>query len=216
MSHFFCTRHANSTPTAITEQEGILQNKISEQFNNMRSLPYRLYAVFVHAGSVEFGHYYIYIRDFARDVWRKYNDIDVSQVTDVSNEVFGATMAGGATGSSGDQVANDQNIFWSSPPTPYFVVYISDTTKDRLVEPVVRVALEDIHRGKVTTGMASTTAPKPEVSLLSPPASEDGKGATPENHSNEDLLTNDIRMDDGTDSGPPASKDSSSDTLTGT
>ena len=47
---------------------------ISSQFADFNNLPYRLYAVFVHHGSVSFGHYYIYIFDFDKKIWRKYND----------------------------------------------------------------------------------------------------------------------------------------------
>lgn len=90
---------------------------ISSQFADYKHLPYRLYAVFVHHGSVEFGHYYIYIYDFKKDVWRKYNDSDVTEVH------------------------NRAEIFESqgrNPPTPYFLVYVNDAMKDRLVQPVCR------------------------------------------------------------------------------
>ncbi|KAK0673719.1 hypothetical protein QBC41DRAFT_241300 [Cercophora samala] len=35
---------------------------------------YRLHAVFCHRGSTGFGHYWVWIKDFERGVWRKYND----------------------------------------------------------------------------------------------------------------------------------------------
>ena len=91
---------------------------ISTQFADYKHLPYRLYAVFVHHGTPEFGHYYIYIYDFKKKVWRKYNDGEVSEVTD-SNEIFG-------------------NYGRANPPTPYFLVYVNADIKDRLADPVHR------------------------------------------------------------------------------
>ncbi|GKZ38962.1 ubiquitin-specific protease ubp2 [Aspergillus brasiliensis] len=98
------------------------QDKISDQFADYKHLAYRLYAVFVHHGSVSFGHYYIYIFDFERNIWRKYND---NYVTEVNNL---------------DEIFKDEGQ--SNPPTPYFLVYVNDTMKDRLVNPVCREILE--------------------------------------------------------------------------
>ncbi|EYE91140.1 ubiquitin-specific protease UBP2 [Aspergillus ruber CBS 135680] len=94
------------------------QTMISNQFAEYRHLAYRLHAVFVHRGSVSFGHYWIYIYDFKKNIWRKYNDSEVTEIQDPS-EIF--------------QDRQEQN-----PPTPYFLVYVNDTMKDRLVNPVCR------------------------------------------------------------------------------
>ncbi|KAI2826377.1 hypothetical protein CBS147343_605 [Aspergillus niger] len=98
------------------------QDKISAQFADYKYLAYRLYAVFVHHGSVSFGHYYIYIFDFERNVWRKYND---NYVTEVNNL---------------DEIFKDEGQ--PNPPTPYFLVYVNDAMKDRLANPVCREILE--------------------------------------------------------------------------
>ncbi|KAL4797230.1 hypothetical protein BDV19DRAFT_50246 [Aspergillus venezuelensis] len=100
------------------------QSMISSQFVDYKHLPYRLYAVFVHHGSVSFGHYYIYIFDFDRNVWRKYNDNYVTEVNDL-DEIFKST---------------DRD----NPPTPYFLVYVNDRIKDRLVSPVSREIVETV------------------------------------------------------------------------
>ncbi|KAI9717372.1 MAG: hypothetical protein M1812_004724 [Candelaria pacifica] len=94
-----------------------LNTSITSQFTDLRALSYRLHSVFIHRGSVSFGHYWIYIYDFKKDIWRKYND---SYVTEVKNrrEVF-------------EQEA-------VNPATPYFLVYVRETDIDRLVEPVCR------------------------------------------------------------------------------
>ncbi|KAL1962989.1 hypothetical protein VTN77DRAFT_8835 [Rasamsonia byssochlamydoides] len=111
------------TEMAFVEQEiKNTQTLIATQFADYKHLAYRLYAVFMHQGSVEFGHYYIYIYDFKKDVWRKYND---SEVTEVQNpaEIF-------------------ENQGRVNPPTPYFLVYVNAAMKDRLVEPVCREIFE--------------------------------------------------------------------------
>lgn len=139
------------------------QTMISSQFADYKHLPYRLYAVFVHHGSVEFGHYYIYIYDFKKDVWRKYNDNDISEVHDLS-EIF--------------QPQERQN-----PPTPYFLVYVNDLMKDRLVNPVCREVFDPFpdpdttmaeatdtpERPMVTTTTTTTTSEKQDVNM-DPPA----------------------------------------------
>ncbi|KAL1980380.1 hypothetical protein VTN96DRAFT_4224 [Rasamsonia emersonii] len=111
------------TETAFVEQEiKNTQTMIETQFADYKHLAYRLYAVFMHQGSVEFGHYYIYIYDFKKNIWRKYND---SEVTEVKNpaEIF-------------------ENQGRVNPPTPYFLVYVNNAMKDRLVEPVCREIFE--------------------------------------------------------------------------
>ncbi|KAL8907842.1 MAG: hypothetical protein Q9207_001165 [Kuettlingeria erythrocarpa] len=95
-----------------------LTSNIASQFVDKKGLPYRLQAVFIHVGSATFGHYWIYIRDFEKDMWRKYNDESVTAVTDLSL-IF-------------DQEPGDR------PPTPYFLVYVQDSRKDQLVRPVYR------------------------------------------------------------------------------
>jgi ubiquitin carboxyl-terminal hydrolase 25/28 len=113
----------------------------------------------VHHGSVEFGHYYIYIYDFEKDVWRKYND---SEVTEVHNraEIFGHH--------------NLQN-----PPTPYFLVYVHDGIKDRLVQPVCREieeaspsqpSVEEISNVEAEKVRSTETPMENDVEMGDPPA----------------------------------------------
>jgi ubiquitin carboxyl-terminal hydrolase 25/28 len=113
---------------------------IESQFSDLRHLPYRLQAVFVHHGSVAFGHYYIYIYDFEKDVWRKYNDTTVTEVQNVA-EIF--------------QHREEQN-----PPTPYFLVYVNDNLKHRLVDPVCREIAEPHPHPE--TGLSDTMDMSPD------------------------------------------------------
>ncbi|CAG8129565.1 unnamed protein product [Penicillium olsonii] len=121
---------------------------IYSQFADYHNLPYRLYAVFVHHGSVSFGHYYIYIYDFEKDIWRKYND---EYVTEVQNL---------------DEIFKDDST--NNPPTPYFLVYVNSDMKERLVSPVYRV-LDTVPDGPASTsGDDNTTSLGGDVSGPSP------------------------------------------------
>ena len=97
-----------------------MTSRLRAQFatEEYQSLPYRLQSVFIHVGKATHGHYWIYIRDFKNNVWRKYNDETVSTIDSVS-EIF-------------DQHSNDR------PATPYFLVYVKDEVKDEFVEPLCR------------------------------------------------------------------------------
>lgn len=106
----------------IEQETKDTQTMISSQFSDSKRLAYRLYAVFMHQGSVEFGHYYIYIYDFNKEVWRKYNDNEITEVQDTS-EIFGKS---------------ERNSARVNPPTPYFLVYVNAAMKNKLVEPVCR------------------------------------------------------------------------------
>lgn len=95
------------------ELEGIdkdireLESRINQQFTDLRRFGYRIHSVFIHRGSVSFGHYWIYIYDFDKGMFRKYNDQYISEVVDTS-EVF-----------------THSNVE-TSPATPYFLGMFSD------------------------------------------------------------------------------------------
>ncbi|KAJ5232089.1 Peptidase C19 ubiquitin carboxyl-terminal hydrolase 2 [Penicillium chermesinum] len=134
----------------LDEEIADLKAKIATQFENYKRMPYSLYAVFVHRGSVSFGHYWIYIFDFKKEIWRKYNDEYVTEVTnpgDIFNE------------------SHD-----TSPPTPYFLVYINSAMKERLVDPVFRdiaqPSTSDDARGTME-GLISTNPPDYDLMDLS-------------------------------------------------
>lgn len=100
---------------AISEEISNLKRKLQEQFMDLRQHRYHLQAVFIHRGTNAYGHYWIYIYDFPRDIWREYNDERVSIVED-RKRIFEPT--GGAT--------------------PYYLVYVRDEDKDDLVDAVCR------------------------------------------------------------------------------
>ena len=88
---------------SIDQEIKELESRINQQFTDLRKYGYRIHSVFIHRGSVSFGHYWIYIYDFQKRLFRKYNDQYVTEVTD-ETEVFKHSVEPG-----------------SSPPTPYFL-----------------------------------------------------------------------------------------------
>ncbi|KAJ5334160.1 hypothetical protein MYU51_004635 [Penicillium brevicompactum] len=138
---------------AVDEQIKDTRTMIASQFADYHNLPYRLYAVFVHHGSVSFGHYYIYIFDFEKNIWRKYNDEYVTEVQNL-DEIF-----------KGDSTSN--------PPTPYFLVYVNSDMKERLVSPLCRELDEpmpDQADQPISTVEDSRAASSSEDVNMDPPA----------------------------------------------
>lgn len=71
---------------SIEAEERDLSYRLSHAFDAHTAHEYRLHSVFIHRGEASHGHYWVYIYDFVRDKWRKYNDEEVSDVT--RGEVF--------------------------------------------------------------------------------------------------------------------------------
>ncbi|KAI5842390.1 hypothetical protein DFP73DRAFT_479904, partial [Morchella snyderi] len=94
------------------------ESRINSQFTDMHKHGYRIHSVFIHRGSATFGHYWIYIYDYQKKVFRKYNDGYVTEVSNVS-EVF----------------THDSN---NNPPTPYFLVFVKEEECTTLMEAVRR------------------------------------------------------------------------------
>lgn len=113
--------HLVERDAAVEREMSGLQERLDGQFDAMKSLKYRLAAVFMHQGGGGGGHYWIYIHDFSGNVWRKYNDETVDIVTDL------------------------RDLYESKPgkriPTPTYAVYVQDEMKDQFIQPVCR-ALE--------------------------------------------------------------------------
>lgn len=95
--------------------------QVKESFADMRQHPYRLHAAFFHRGSAGGGHYWVYIYDHVRELWRKYNDDRVSVVTN-RNEIFGKPT--------------QEN--WGPPPNPYLLIYIRADKVEELAQTVMR------------------------------------------------------------------------------
>jgi ubiquitin carboxyl-terminal hydrolase 25/28 len=94
-----------------------LEHEIDTVFESCKDHPYRLHAIFIHAGSHSGGHYWIYIYDFQNDIWRSYNDERVTEVTEEA--VF-------------EKVKRDH------PPTSTGIVYVRADVVDKYTQAVCR------------------------------------------------------------------------------
>lgn len=110
------TREIASELDDLNEQIRSLKQKLQDQFTDMRQYEYKLQSVFIHRGEAGGGHYWVYIYDFERDIWREYNDEHVTVVQD-RRRIF-----------------DDQG----SAGNPYFLVYVKSQDKDTLVDAVCR------------------------------------------------------------------------------
>jgi ubiquitin carboxyl-terminal hydrolase 25/28 len=116
--------------TEIHERMGKLEKQIDSVFENCKDHPYRLHAIFMHAGSHSGGHYWIYIYDFQNDIWRKYNDETVSLESE-------ETIL--------KRVEQDR------PPTSTGIVYVRDDVATEYTEAVHRnLTAKDTQTGEST------------------------------------------------------------------
>ncbi|KAF2838591.1 cysteine proteinase, partial [Patellaria atrata CBS 101060] len=97
---------------------GVLTTNLQTLFVDLNSHSYKLFAMFMHRGSARGGHYFIYIKDFARNQWRRYNDDRVEEVTN-ENTIFEQERT-------------------KPPATPYYIVYVR--------EDKVRSLIDALHR----------------------------------------------------------------------
>ena len=94
-----------------------LQENISGQFKTYKKFGYTLFAVFIHRGEASYGHYWVYIKDPKRGIYRKYNDDTVTEVP--ASEVF--------------------NFTETNTATPYYMVFVKDDLTEDYIEPLKRV-----------------------------------------------------------------------------
>lgn len=105
----------------IDNKIGSLQHQISEQFQDYKNVGYTLFAIFIHRGEASHGHYWIYIRDMERNIYRKYNDDTVTEVP----------------------ISEVLNFAEGNTATPYYMVYVKDNLKREYIEPLKRVIEEE-------------------------------------------------------------------------
>jgi ubiquitin carboxyl-terminal hydrolase 25/28 len=57
-----------------------LQKKLDKAYSGLNKRKYVLQSILMHDGQyAESGHYYTYIYDFERKIWRKYDDTNVTE-----------------------------------------------------------------------------------------------------------------------------------------
>lgn len=96
-----------------------LRSKIDNAFADFQKLKYRLAAVFFHRGATSHGHYWVCIHDFKNNMWRRYNDETVTEV-------------------SAADVPEILESVQNTRDTPTYAVYVQDSRKDEYVDPVCR------------------------------------------------------------------------------
>ena len=84
-----------------------LTKRVDAQFQDLKEIKYRLVAVFIHRGQSASGHYWLYIHDFVKDVWRKYDDERVTEHTQL-DDIFAAKERGQGTPMYAAYVAEDR------------------------------------------------------------------------------------------------------------
>lgn len=65
----------NNFHSKITE----IEKEIESCYSSIKTTPYHLYSLLIHEGSADSGHYYSYTYDLKTNVWRKFNDINISE-----------------------------------------------------------------------------------------------------------------------------------------
>lgn len=129
---------ATELETKDRQIEG-LRKTLNDQFADMRKHKYSLQAVFMHRGTALGGHYWIYIYDFVKEIWRECNDEHVRIVED-TNKIFSPDTSPG------------------NKTTPYLLVYVDDEQKNQLVQAVCR----NLHGSSPSEGKSSF-GPVPEL-----------------------------------------------------
>ncbi|KAF2085319.1 cysteine proteinase [Saccharata proteae CBS 121410] len=66
-----------------------IESRLSQVWSSCNSMPYKLHSLFIHSGGASSGHYWVSIRDFRSDTWRKYNDETIESIWDVDSDIFG-------------------------------------------------------------------------------------------------------------------------------
>ncbi|KAK3644608.1 ubiquitin-specific protease ubp2 [Elasticomyces elasticus] len=115
-------RHSQRVVVLTKEIDSLhseLKSKCETAYRNLKTSKYRLAAVFFHRGGHGGGHYWLDIHDFTNNIWRRYNDETVQELPD--NRIHEILEA--KTYDHG---------------TPTYVVYVEDSQKEELVQPVCR------------------------------------------------------------------------------
>ncbi|EGX46809.1 hypothetical protein AOL_s00097g235 [Orbilia oligospora ATCC 24927] len=115
----------------INERIKELQGNLNQQFTDLRKYGYRIHSIFMHRGSVNFGHYWIYIYDHYNKIWRNYNDTTVSKAVDEEEIFRGKSKDGGTDGG------------------PYFLVYVREDRMDWM-----QALCRDLGEGRKSEGVA--------------------------------------------------------------
>lgn len=99
---------------AKQERINYLEKKIKSAFSDYCQLPYYLHSILVHDGLAGGGHYYTFIYDNVDQIWRRYND---HQVTIESEDVVLKEALGGQK---------------NSCKAAYMLVYVNEFVRSKM------------------------------------------------------------------------------------
>lgn len=104
------------------EERKNLEAELGQLFNGFENEKYLLHAVICHGGGVTAGHYWVWIRDFKKNVWLKYNDSIVTEDSRDSQAVLDELNSGG---------------------DPYYLAYVREDMRDEMVDVPQRAVVPD-------------------------------------------------------------------------
>lgn len=101
---------------AIETESEQLQDRVSNHFNSHQNVRYKLFAIFIHRGEALYGHYWVYIKDPVKNIYRKYNDDTVTEAP----------------------ISEVLNFATNNTATPYYMAYVKEPLEKEYVEPLKR------------------------------------------------------------------------------
>ncbi|KAK8137881.1 hypothetical protein PG984_001261 [Apiospora sp. TS-2023a] len=104
------------------EERKKLEAELGQLFNGFENEKYLLHAVICHGGGVTAGHYWVWIRDFKKNVWLKFNDSIVTEDSRSSQAVLDELNSGG---------------------DPYYLAYVREDRRDEMVDVPQRAVVPD-------------------------------------------------------------------------
>ncbi|OHT00034.1 hypothetical protein TRFO_33382 [Tritrichomonas foetus] len=109
-----------------------------------KSSIFDLYGVLVHSGSVNFGHYYAFLRTSTSEQWYQFNDSNVSRATyeqAVTNNFGGSNSCMSNYNHNGGSYDIGYGMSYEKSFSAYMLIYIRRDDAPRLMKPVQK---EDI------------------------------------------------------------------------
>lgn len=151
-----------------------ITQELAEIFTDMHDIAYRLHAVICHGGGYGSGHYWVWIYDFEKNLWRKYNDETIEVHADNRKVLMDLNASG----------------------YPYYVAYVRADDVSRLVSVPQRLSFEASSAGQppANDGSHLETSPFTNHSAVIDPNRLGSSGAADEVINGIDVDMDDARV----------------------
>ena len=118
-----CSSVVNQKVDSIKQEIQTLSQEVEGLFDSaeMKKHPYLLHAVLVHEGGADRGHYFTYIFDQEHQLWRKFNDIHTSVVSE--SQVMEHALGGKGLFSAYSLVYVDPSLVQKSDLTRSYLLF---------------------------------------------------------------------------------------------